>query len=225
MVMAQLASNVYQIDGVAGANAFLLVGETLTLVDTGWPGNGRAIGTFVQTLGRQVREITRLLVTHAHPDHAGSLAELQRLTGAKVYAHPAEAAVLSGAIPLPLPPRAVRRLIGPLEANDPLPAVNVDRELTDGLVLDGGVRVLHTPGHTRGSVSFLVEESGVLLAGDLFVQTNGRLHVPPASFHEDAAQARASVRRLADLEFDILGCGHGPPVLSGAAARVWNLLL
>jgi glyoxylase-like metal-dependent hydrolase (beta-lactamase superfamily II) len=84
-----LASHIHQFSrlqgrGIWGANVFLLEGETLTLVDTGFRGRSLHIISELARLGYSPADITSIIVTHHHADHAGSLATLKGATGAAV---------------------------------------------------------------------------------------------------------------------------------------------
>ncbi|WP_435878335.1 MBL fold metallo-hydrolase [Streptomyces bobili] len=77
--------------------------DELTLADAGPPGSGRAIADAVTALGHDPAAVRRVVLTHFHEDHAGGAAELAALTGARVLAHAAEAAVLRREVPAPEP--------------------------------------------------------------------------------------------------------------------------
>jgi len=224
-----MAQQVLRVPGVRGANAWLVLSaEGLVLVDTGLPGNGPRIAAFVASLGRATRELT-VALTHYDPDHAGSASEVRELTGARVAIHEADAAVLEGGLTL-------RRCKGPWRRRTALPrlarighelgmaamvrlpgALRTWRRCTPDLLLgDGdtlpGLRVIHAPGHTAGSIA-LRGEGGALLTGDaVFGDAQGRAHYPPAALALDPAQARATAHRLVASGFSALYPGHGEPV-------------
>src|SRR5262249_52180049 len=76
-------------------NAFLLETDSgLALIDTGVAGSAQKILDAVRATGRAPADIRHILVTHCHYDHAGSLAELKRLTGASATMHPEDAAMV-----------------------------------------------------------------------------------------------------------------------------------
>lgn len=129
-----------------------------------------------------------VLLTHAHFDHLGGLKELCRLTGAPVYLHAADRAI-------------VDVMSRGRMTEDPLPYPAAVEAA--GLVF----QVLHTPGHSPGSVCLLA--GNVLFSGDtLFAGTCGRTDLPGGSEEE----MLRSLRRLASLSenYDVLP-GHGPP--------------
>jgi glyoxylase-like metal-dependent hydrolase (beta-lactamase superfamily II) len=199
-------------------NAFLLAEEDgLTLIDSGLPNGDRRIGKAIGELGRKRSDLRHILITHHHADHCGGSARLKEASSATTYAHPIDAPIIAGETPRPGPNPAsmTGRVLGPLITRLPQnhpQATPVDQHINDGDVLPiaGGVKVLHTPGHTMGHVSFLVEgHGGVLFAGDAAAHMFGRLGKPMLLFTENMDAVRESMRRLAALEFDTACFGHG----------------
>ena len=162
--MAEIAPGVHRIDGLRGVrtNAYLLVdGDTLALIDTGLPGSLNPIDRYVKSIGKRLEQLRYVLLTHGHPDHAGGAPALRERTGALVLAHPADVRSngdqqsvsylgVFGALPLRLP--FLRR-------------VPADGVLSDGelLPLLGGLRVVHTPGHTPEACASIWRASGPCL--------------------------------------------------------------
>jgi glyoxylase-like metal-dependent hydrolase (beta-lactamase superfamily II) len=244
----EIIPKVHLVPGLKGANAYLLLGDPLTLVDTGMPGSEETILSYVEGLGLAAGDLARIVITHHHLDHVGSLAALKQRTAAQVLAHPGDAPFISGAQPAP-PARStilrlVFRLLGSmLPRADPAP---VDVVLQDGDHLDtfaplsagtfaplsagtfaplsagllGGATVVHVPGHTAGSIALHFPAERLLICGDVIDHRRNRLGPPPKPFTDDMDQAVASLRRLAELEFDVLCPGHGVPVVGGADEQV-----
>jgi glyoxylase-like metal-dependent hydrolase (beta-lactamase superfamily II) len=212
---------------LTASNAYLLeTPEALVLVDAGMPRDAEAI---LARLTEFDKPLCLIYITHAHIDHFGAAAEVRRQTGAEVVVHQADAAALAagethlGTIrnwrwtqsPLPF----VERLIQ-VEPTSP------DREVVDGetiTVCGLAATVLHTPGHTPGSSTLLVEGQGGRYAfpGDLF-STTGGLHVQ-RSYAHDWAQVAASVAVLAAQQPEMVFPGHGSTMISAAALAALEL--
>ena len=97
----------------------------------------------------------------------------------------------------------------------------MDVLLADGQVHDG-LRVIYTPGHTRGSISLLDEPRSLLIAGDAARNESG---VAPMDdeFNVDPRMHRESIKKLAGLTFENAIFGHGDPIRGGASARIADL--
>jgi glyoxylase-like metal-dependent hydrolase (beta-lactamase superfamily II) len=224
----QVIPNVWRLRINMGyVNAYLLVADDgVTLIDSGTKGQeGKILESLSQT-GKTPADLKSILITHHHSDHTGSLAALAGTTGAKAYVHALDAPITRGDAPVagPNPNVLLGRLLKPLLMRlqpSRMEPVAIEREVVEGdeLPVAGGVKVIHTPGHTAGHVSYLWPESGgVLFTGDAAGKLTGV--GPPIGpfgmFTEDHEQAKESFRKLAALEFDIACMGHGG-VLTGRA--------
>lgn len=221
MAVEEIVSGVYGI-GMGYVNAFFIVGEDgLTLVDSGLAKKKDTILSAVAGAGRLPQELGHILITHHHIDHIGSLAALKEATGAKCYVHPADSPIVRGDEPQPgpNPGSLLGKLAGPLlsRMSPPAPPADVDVEVADGeeLPLAGGIKAVHTPGHTPGHLSFLLPSKNVLFVGDAAANML-RLGLPIGMFTADREQAKESIGKLAALEFDVACFGHGR-VLKGEA--------
>jgi glyoxylase-like metal-dependent hydrolase (beta-lactamase superfamily II) len=204
-------------------NAYLLLADELTLVDVGPPGHTERILEHVSALGRRPADITSILVTHCHTDHTGNLAALAHETGATVFAHPADAGIVRDGAPRPrgLPHTFTGKLlVSVFRKPSRAEPARVDREIGEGdeLPVAGGVRVVHTPGHTAGHLSFLWPQAGgVLFVGDAAGNIRNKLGV--SLLNDDTALARQSLRRLVGLDFAAACFGHGRVIARDAAGR------
>ncbi len=221
MAVEQVLPGVYQI-GMLYVNAFLIAAEAVTLIDSGLPKRKETILKALADAGKKADELKHIAITHHHVDHTGSLASLIAETGAKAYVHPLDAPVLRGEKPAPKPGTMLGRIIDRV-AHPKLELVQTLDEVDDGaeLAIAGGLTAIHTPGHTAGHLAyFWPQRGGVLFAGDAAGNVL-RGPSPPVgaiggSFTEDAAQAKESFRKLAELEFDTACFGHGG-VIKGKA--------
>jgi glyoxylase-like metal-dependent hydrolase (beta-lactamase superfamily II) len=205
------------------SNAYLwLAGDGVTLVDTGDPGDETIIAAALRELGLTERDLTRIVLTHFHPDHVGGAAALAGSSGAQVCAGRADAAVIRGteAGPPWVPTAAEEPLLAAVNAIPAAAPCPVHRELDDQDLLDpaGDAVVLAVPGHTPGSVALHLPRLRAVLTGDVAIRFGDRVTL--GLFNVDRARARSSLRRLAALDVDIAGVGHGTPVTSGAAAAL-----
>jgi glyoxylase-like metal-dependent hydrolase (beta-lactamase superfamily II) len=224
MALEEIVSGVYGI-GIGYVNAFFIVGaDGLTLVDSGLAKKKDTILSAVAGAGRQPADLRHIVITHHHVDHTGSLAALVEASGAEVWVHPLDAPIVRGDKPVPGPnPKSILgKIVEPLIARLPayrLTPADVDHEVADGeeLPVAGGLKAVHTPGHTAGHLAFLMSGHGsVLFAGDAAGNLFGRLGPPLGMYTEDMAQAKESIGKLAALEFDVACFGHGR-VLKGEA--------
>lgn len=231
MGAVQVAGGVWRIPTAPAdfINSYLIEGAdgTLTLVDAGTRFAPRRLLAALDGLGRQPGDVTHLLLTHAHGDHAGGARRLRAATGSTVAAHEREAVYLrEGRMPASDPStlggRLMARLPGRAKGFAP---VAVDRTFEDGEVLPlaGGITVVHTPGHTPGHCSFLHPGSGVLITGDAIFNVRG-LRWSFAGSCTDVRLSRDSAARLGELDYEVAGFTHGPHVSTGARAAVQAFL-
>ncbi len=84
----EIRPGIHQVPGLKWSNAYLLVeNEGLTLIDGGIPGDGSKIIRYISQLGHTPQDLTRIVLTHSHPDHSGPMKELSRISGATIAAH------------------------------------------------------------------------------------------------------------------------------------------
>jgi len=229
--VTELAPGIHSLGHKKGGHvhAFLLetAGE-LTLVDTLFEDDGRLVLEAIHGLGRNVRDLKRIALTHGHRSHLGGLAALARASGAKVYAHEWEADIVSGdrraqAVTI-LPKQSLRLMPFQLglwlnrPKHVPCPP---DETLEDGDTF-GPLQVLHAAGHSPGHLAFWWPERGFLIAGDA-VATWPELCAGWTAFNLNKTQHAQSLRRMAALEARIVGVGHGNPITEDAAGRVHSL--
>jgi glyoxylase-like metal-dependent hydrolase (beta-lactamase superfamily II) len=166
---------------------------------------------------RQLRgqRLTAHALTHAHPDHQGASRAVCEELGLPLWCSEldADAMETEGLIMERMPRHWLTRAIGPWWTGPPFP---VARRLREGDEV-GGFRVLETPGHTVGHISFWREHDRVLVAGDVMANMNiwtgfPMLREPESIFSLDPELNRESARRLAELEPRLACFGHGPPL-------------
>jgi glyoxylase-like metal-dependent hydrolase (beta-lactamase superfamily II) len=191
--------------GPLQTNCYLLACEETrqaAVIDPSW--NGRAIA---QTAADHNITISHILLTHAHFDHVGGLAELKELVDAPIYIHPDAVAMLEQA--------NLSARFFQLEIPTPPPA---DEMLAEGQQLQIGnltAHVLFTPGHAPGHVSFHLPEHKVLFDGDVLFQGSiGRTDLPGGNYKLLLQMIWEKLMVMPD-ETQVLS-GHGPATTIGA---------
>ena len=212
------------VPGVAWSRVYLIEGrETLALVDSGPPWAAGRVLSYIDSIGRKISDLRLILITHSHPDHTSGALRLSRHTGAAVVAHAGDSrersngeASLSylgifGSLPVPVPF---------------LERTPVGKIVDDGerMRLDEEIEVIHAPGHTPGSVCYMLGEGRVLFSGDALFSDGRRLSRSLPFPGSNRAAYRSSLARLATLEFGALCGGHGAPLLDRASEALAELL-
>jgi glyoxylase-like metal-dependent hydrolase (beta-lactamase superfamily II) len=214
MKTTPVTANSTQLTRLGFVNCYLVrEPDGLTLVDTGLPGTHEDILAAARAIGTPIR---RILLTHAHMDHLGSIDALLEKLG------PSDVEFVSNARTLPLlqqPPDMS------LQSNEPqtkikggIPSIKSrpTRLVTDGELI-GSFRVIDTPGHLPGHIAFLDERDGTLYAGDALIG-KGYLTVsgfapwffPLPNFGTwDKPTALTSARKLLAFPIERFACGHG----------------
>ena len=236
----EIAPGVHRVEDATGSNVVLLADEQMAVVDTGISGNGEAIVSYIKKIGRSPGDLRWILVTHFHFDHSGSAAELHELTGARIVAHKAETepgpdgTLLlrkgdEGEAP-PLWYRWAQRIAGGGGGGRPrimrqFPDTPVHETVEDGDVIPclSGLRIIHSPGHTPGSICPLLTGPQVLFLGDSVLNNVDRLSRPLMWDRSKRRQLDASLHDLRDLEADLACFGHGPPLTEDVMDKVRGL--
>lgn len=185
----------------------------VVIVDAGWNGYGRQILSAVERFGYTPDDVRLILLTHVHADHVGSAAELKRLTGAPVAIHRGDGAFAeAGGHPIP-PGRGWVGVSSKWFADRVRYRMNFEPFNPDVWIEEGqtlgeyGLEgyVIHTPGHTQGSVSIALED-GVTLIGDALINL---FRVGYPMYWESPEQGRESGRKIQQLKPRVIYSGHG----------------
>lgn len=201
----EFLKGVHVIDSYAASA--LLVDDRLVLIDTATAGDVRKVLDYLAKVKVQPKDLATIFITHTHPDHVGGLATIKRDSSAKVAAHRIEADYI-----------ARRRTYDGPSGPQTHPGTPVDVLLEDGQTNEG-LKVIFTPGHTRGSISLLDEPRSLLIAGDA-INNEAGLRPMDDRYNVDPKQHRESIKKLAGLHFENLIMGHGVPIKGGASTKV-----
>jgi len=188
--------------------AYLVDGPQLTLIDAGLVGSGKRVGREVARLGRSMGDLTRIICTHAHPDHIGGVREIAGEREVEILMHPADLAGLKVTLRDAVANRNRGQLIAYFTRH-PGEATPVE----DGQLLPimGGLQVVHTPGHTPGSICLYAPRYKLLFVGDTLQVIRGKVTFASSVFSEDLPLAMASVSRMAQLDVETIVFSHYPP--------------
>lgn len=207
-------------------NVFLIKGERSILIDTGIPGSFDTISRAFRDNDIDPKSVSLIIVTHCHGDHIGDIARIKELTGARVAIHRLEGELLKkgknaevrGADIIGKILAFMSRFISP----DNLPGVEADILIDDELMLnDFGVegRVIHTPGHTPGSVSVALD-TGDIFTGDTLMKMSAKGKPRFTFFIVNMEDIKRSVSRILSLSPRRLYPAHGAPCDPGEVRKL-----
>lgn len=205
------------------------------LIDAGLPGTAGAIKRAAHARFGENGKPSCIIMTHAHADHAGALEHLAKDWNVPIFASELEFPYLNGTAAYPAPDTHVGGGLMPaLSVLFPRGPFNVSQWLQplpeNGQVPGmAGWTWIHTPGHTPGHVSLWRESDRTLIVGDAFVTTKQEsvyaamtqkpeMHGPPMYYTQNFQEAEASVKRLAELQPELVITGHGR-AMRGAEMR------
>jgi hydroxyacylglutathione hydrolase len=184
---------------------YLVFGDKITLIDTGVSGTESIIFGYIKNNGRGPQEISMLILSHSHPDHLGAAKAIKETTGCNVSAHINEKRWIEDTDrqfeDRPVP--GFHTIVGG--------SVAVDRHLEDGELLELGEelesKVIHTPGHSKGSISLFFEKEKALFTGDALLPS-GDLPI-----YENISSCIESIKRLKSIDgVEILLSSFEPPI-------------
>lgn len=192
------------------------------LVDAGFPGQTELFREAVEKAGLTFEKISKIIITHQDIDHVGSLGDIiKKLDGkVEVIAHEIEKPYITGEkTPIKLAqleenkaslPEGKKEFYEVFKASYAKVKANVSRTVIDGDVIPycGGIKVIHTPGHTPGHICFYHRNSKTFIAGDGMNIEQGVLTGPNESSTYDMQEAVKSIEKLAHYDIQNIVCYH-----------------
>ncbi len=222
-----VGDGVYQLSSLgAKVTAFEHEGDVM-LVDTGARGSYPLVARSLASLGFSTDRVRSIVLTHSHPDHAGALASTVTNTGATVGIHNDDANVLethedAGPLFARLPARLGRTLSRHMYDGPVTPSTR----FVDNVMLDWPqqVQVIHTPGHTAGSISLYMPSIKLVMVGDALQYRFKKLAGPARWVTADYEQAVKSLHRIAELDFETMVFSHFQPIKRDAKQQLERLI-
>lgn len=201
-------------------------GGGVVVVDAGFPAYRPQLERGLALLGRSAADVQAVVLTHCHADHTGIAEQLRRERGIPVYAHEAEreSEREASVVPYLRYPHAIRFLTHFRTAGEPEPVSELNT-FVDGEELPGGLRAIHTGGHTPGHSVFHHQTRRVLFVGDLICTVNpltGRRgpQLLPRPLNLSSAAMLDALAKVETLDADRILVGHGETWTQGAAEAV-----
>ena len=192
----------------------------VVLIDTGFPGQFELLQDEIVRCGFKADQITKVILTHQDADHVGSAKILSGI-GAKIMAYQDEVPYIQG----DKTPVKIAAMEAQLDKLSPDQLAfykrmkagmsnfftHVDHQLADGETIPvcGGIKVVHTPGHTPGHMALLLCESGVLVCGDAANICDGKLCGANPEHTVDIETAEASFKIITSVDANGYICYHG----------------
>ena len=204
----------FEIELLSGAKisrsvpAYVIEAERLTVVDTAVKSSAPIIFEYIESIGRKPEEIEYVINTHGHFDHVGGNGIFAERAKPRFFAHPKDKAIIES-----LEYQERVRPVGKMREQNTSGDVTVTDLLNEGDTLDLGgdvrVEVLHTPGHSPGSLSLFIPGDGALFCGDVLPEPGA---IP---IYEDVRQTLDSLTKLR-------GVSGATVLLSQLSDRVWS---
>lgn len=197
----KISENIYLLGSTKGSYCYLIAGSETVLIDTGLSLKGKAMLRELKALGVELRSIKHILLTHHDLDHIGNACMLQKLTGAKVWASKSDMPYVTGQVPWYGFKKHLNRIMRVKKPKE----VNV---LSENETV-AGIKTIETPGHTPGHVCFIYD--GVLFAGDLVEEKDGKLIPYPAPWTHNLPLLLQSIEKVDQYDFDWICPAHSRP--------------
>ena len=226
----EIAKNLYRLPTLGpfiNSYAFVNVDSSVTLVDCGLKGSSKRLIKDLASIGKHPKDVTNIVFTHAHDDHVGGAASMIMNCEVKnVMMHEDDSYLPPTG---KTPPKDDSRLSGkimkilPVRGYEPF---QITKRLKDGEIIEtaGGLKVIHTPGHTAGHISLLHLESETLITGDSIFNMTSRMTWALSGFCVNYKQSQDTAKKFLDLDFKNACFTHGPEIRDSGKSRIKQFL-
>jgi glyoxylase-like metal-dependent hydrolase (beta-lactamase superfamily II) len=226
----EIARNLYRLPTLGpfiNSYAFINEDSSVTLVDCGLDGSSKKLIKDLARIGKHPKDVANIVLSHAHDDHVGGAAKMIKDCDVKnVMMHEEDSCFPPTG---KTPSRDTSRLSGKLMKILPdrgYEPFEVTRKLKDGELIDaaGGLKVIHTPGHTDGHISLLHLESETLITGDSIFNMTSRMTWALSGFCVNYKQSQDTARKFLDLDFKNACFTHGPEIRDSGKSKIKQFL-
>ena len=198
----KISDEVYALDSTKGNYVYLILAEEIILIDTGLPKNGIGILNELESMDIEPHDIKHILITHDDMDHVGSLALIEKASGAKIWASKEDIPYITGEINRHVIKRILNYIV---KLKNP---ENINSYPKNGMIDD--IKVINTPGHTVGHACLLYKD--IMFVGDLFRTKNGEITNGPSFANWDNAIIKKSIVKIDKYDFKWICPAHGEPI-------------
>jgi hydroxyacylglutathione hydrolase len=219
----EIVPGIHIIDGIREVNCYLIInGESLLLIDTGVPGQAKKAVSYLHKLGKKLESIRYIILTHADIDHIGSALDLKKMTGAKVAIHSGDAPVLTGRQKFKTMNNCLGPAVGLVMRMMRFQPLEPDIVLKNGDQIEGW-QIIHTPGHTRGSICLYQPGQHIFVGDALRTGATGIPRPISRRICVDLRQTGESLSLIANLNYINLFPGHGAPITGQGALKIKDM--
>ena len=230
MNVTLVSPNIYQV-ALKIVNVFIVrIPAGLILIDTGPKGSKQLIFDAIKKIGHHPDDVKHIIVTHAHHDHSGSLADIVSEINALVYMHPHDAALVRKGVAYRFNLNIANHIIRIVTVNSIIrvPYINIKSvkqiiEVDDGdwIPDNGFLRVIYSPGHWQGQITlFYPGDKGAIIAADAAENQSG-LRLPREYQNKD--ECLATIKKISCFDFNTAVFSHGDPI-SHRASEIFKIV-
>ncbi|MEA3254784.1 MAG: MBL fold metallo-hydrolase [Candidatus Altiarchaeota archaeon] len=182
-------------------NAIIIFGDRITLIDTGVKGSEEKIFAYIEQNNRKITDIKTIILSHSHPDHIGSAAIIKDLTNCEVLAHGGEIdwieniKIQNKERPVPGFFNLVDRSVKVDKIIEDKQLINIDKDIT--------IEIIHSPGHSKGSINILFKEDKILFTADSIPLKND---IPNYDSYPDLMNSLEGIKKRNDFSILLTSC-------------------
>ncbi|MBN1696584.1 MAG: MBL fold metallo-hydrolase [Spirochaetales bacterium] len=225
--MIRIKDNVFQVEKLKSGQVYVLVDNgSVILIDSGFIGDMAVIERQLDEMNIKMKRISTIILTHCHIDHTANLNAIKRASNARIIAHKDERQYLENKKKMEYSRLYKKLLWSFLHLLMKTETIVIDREVAGGDIIDvyGGLEVIHTPGHTPGSIALYQKKEKILFSGDCLLNEKG-LRIARGIYNQDDHELYESVKKLKAFDIQIICPGHGKAITEDGNQRINDAVL